>query len=395
MENLDVVVIAQFSGDGKNSNNRFREVCSDLSETGANVELVTSTFLHAKKKHSDLSLDDEVPFKVTQIDEPGYEKNVSIRRIMSHRKLASNLEKYLTSRQVPDVIYCAVPSLEIAATSLKFARREKVRIIFDIQDLWPEAFEMVIKPRFLAKLGLWPLKKKADALYRGADEIVTVSETYSRRVMNSRQGRSSARTVYLGTRLEKFDQYPALPWESEEHTLHLVYIGTLGHSYDLPLVFDSLRELKRKNIVFTFHIMGSGPMENQWKIAAEDLSDSVQFHGRLPYGEMVSRLKSCDIAINPIVAGSAGSIINKVCDYAAASLPVVNTQDNVEYRELLADFGGGINCEATVDSMSQAIIDLYHDESRRRLMAAASRSMAVELFDRTVSYRSIRDLILE
>lgn len=394
MNSPDVVVIAQYSGDGPNSNNRFREICSGLAALGIKVELVTSNFFHAKKRHLDLSAERSSSFEVIQIDEPGYRKNISVRRILSHRKLAQNLKEYLEIRRVPDVIYCAVPSLDVAEVAVKYANRRGVKLIFDVQDLWPEAFEMVLKPKSAAKIILAPLRKKADRIYRSGDAIVTVSQTYSRRVMAVRSDPSTVKTVYLGTRLKSFDDYTSLSCEEESSVLQLVYIGTLGRSYDLPLVFDALRELRRRQIDFQFHIMGSGPLESQWKELASDLANHVVFYGRLPYGEMVSRLKSCDVAINPIVPGSAGSIINKVCDYAAAGLPVVNTQESEEYRNLLGEYRSGINCDPTAQSVANAISALNQDENLRKSMGQSSREMAVELFDRDSSYRVIWETIL-
>ena len=44
---------------------------------------------------------------------------------------------------------------------------------------------------------------------------------------------------------------------------------------------------------------------------------------------MVGMLGVCDIAVNSISKGAAQSIINKHGDYAAAGLPVVNTQESL------------------------------------------------------------------
>lgn len=63
---------------------------------------------------------------------------------------------------------------------------------------------------------------------------------------------------------------------------------------------------------------------------------------------MVGLLCSCDIAVNPIKKGSAGSIINKVGDYAAAGIPVVNTQENLEYKNILEEYNAGINVKTRV-----------------------------------------------
>lgn len=393
MTTLDVLVIAQYSGDSTGSNNRFREICDELTSHVSSVELVTSSFVHSKKQQADPNLDGKYAFKITRIHEPGYQKNISFQRIWSHRKLAKNLQRYLAARKKPDVIYCAIPSPIVANAALSYAQRNKVRVVLDVQDLWPEAFEMVIRPKLIAKAMFFPLRMKANEIYKSADQVVTVSQTYSNRVERARNGTNPVRTVYLGTRLEEFDQIVPERNIQQPGILQLVYIGTLGHSYDLPLVFNSLRLLREQGVAFKFHIMGSGPMEPRWQEESADLFDVVKFYGRLPYPEMVSRLKSCDVALNPIVPGSAGSVINKVCDYAAAGLPVVNTQDSDEYRNLLEEFGAGISCEPTPDSVVSAIITLAEDAAYRNSLAGGARHLAITHFDRSISYRRILQLI--
>ena len=111
---------------------------------------------------------------------------------------------------------------------------------------------------------------------------------------------------------------------------------------------------------------------------------------------MAERLKQCDIAVNPIRSGSAGSIINKVGDYAMAGLPVVNTQECPEYRNLLEQYCAGINCKCEdSDEISAAILKLSDDSELRTEMAKNSRKLGLEMFDRRNSYRKITDVILE
>src|SRR5699024_10292269 len=105
-------------------------------------------------------------------------------------------------------------------------------------------------------------------------------------------------------------------------------------------------------------------------------------------------LRGCDIAVNPIVAGAAQSITNKVGDYAAAGLPVVNSQECEEYRTLLDAYGAGISCDAGARSIASALEKLASD-GRLPERAKGSRLMAEEHFDRGVTYRRLGELILD
>ena len=118
--------------------------------------------------------------------------------------------------------------------------------------------------------------------------------------------------------------------------------------------------------------------------------------GRLPYEKMVKILCECDIAVNPIAKGAAQSIINKVGDYAAAGLPVVNTQECEEYRNIVTNYKIGINCENnnSID-MANKIYELYNNVNERKEMGRNNRKLAEEKFDRRKTYIKIVKLIEE
>ena len=107
---------------------------------------------------------------------------------------------------------------------------------------------------------------------------------------------------------------------------------------------------------------------------------------------MVSLLTQCNIAVNPIRKGSAGSVINKVGDYAMAGLPVINTQECQEYRNLLIEYNAGINCNCEdAKSVSVALKRLIKDEKLRNQMSRGSRKLGLEKFDRGMTYQLIVD----
>ena len=100
-----------------------------------------------------------------------------------------------------------------------------------------------------------------------------------------------------------------------------------------------------------------------------------------------SYLAASDIAVNPIVGKSVASIINKVCDYATAGVPVVNDQNSREYRELLDEYHAGINCDNNnAQQFADAILTLYRDENLRKDMKSGALRLAKEKFDRNKTY---------
>lgn len=205
----DILIIVHFTMvPGEAGNARFKYISDKIDKKDANVEIITTAFSHLKKMHRKVSDEqrNSVTYKLTMIDEPGYTKNVSLKRFYSHYKIGKNLKKYLDKREKPDLIYCAVPSLDVAKAAAEYAEKNDVRFIIDVQDLWPEAFKMAFNIPILSDMMFYPMKRQADYIYRQADGIVAVSQTYADRALKSNTKCSSARSVYLGTDLGSFDK---------------------------------------------------------------------------------------------------------------------------------------------------------------------------------------------
>lgn len=389
---MDIAIIANFCRDfSETDNGRFMYLAKKLSENNE-VEIITSDFYHEKKTHRE-KVTVKWPFKITYIHEPGYKKNVSIKRFLSHKTLAKNLTKHLKTRKKPDVIYCAVPSLDFTQAASIYAKQYNIKFIVDIQDLWPEAFKMVFNIPVVSNLIFAPMNWQANRIYKSADHIVAVSKTYLQRARQVNKS-TDITVVFLGTEMSTFDSYATQNSTNDDKT-KIAYIGTLGNSYDIENVIRAIDKLtNKKNLKFV--IMGDGPSRGRFEKFAKQFDFEIEFTGRLDYPEMVSRLTDCDIAINPIVKGSAGSVINKVGDYAMAGLPVINTQECQEYRDLIDIYHAGINCECeNVDEIANAISILCENEEIRIKMGKGNRKMAAEKFDREQTYQQIKKVILE
>ena len=49
--------------------------------------------------------------------------------------------------------------------------KNDVRFIIDVQDIWPEAFKIILNIPVLSDIIYYPMKKQADYIYSAADEI--------------------------------------------------------------------------------------------------------------------------------------------------------------------------------------------------------------------------------
>ena len=379
-------------------NNRFIYLADLLCNYGYQVEIVTTTFSHkAKKSRSiDPMLLDSLPYQFTMLSEPGYPRNVCLKRFASHHIFGKNLKVYLDKIEKPSLVYISVPSLDVGSVAAEYCRKNAIPLMIDIQDLWPEAFKLVFHVPIISDVIFAPMTAQANHFYRQADKIIAVSETYKERGLKSNDKDTEGLCVYLGTDLQHFD-HSADHYNVEKPNgeIWIAYVGTLGHSYNIEIIIDALNHIADRipdHVVFK--VLGDGPYLERFKEYAKGCKVKVDFLGRLQYSQMAAYLKNADIAVNPICKGAAQSIINKHADYAAAGLPVVSTQESAEYRKLITDYQCGINCDVeSAHQVGEALEMLITDPEKRNTMGRNSRRMAEERFDRRNTYQLILEEI--
>lgn len=391
---MRIKIISNFPGslDGSYTD-RFVYLAKMMHDRGNEVELIASDFCHDNKKERETKVCDMYPFKITLLHEEPYIRNVSLQRLKSHYAWGKRVEKYLNTINKPNAIYCAIPSLTASKAVANYCKKKRVKFIVDLQDLWPEAFAMAVPNKLIQQFFL-PMKWYADASYRAADLAVAVSETYVRRILTVNKKLSSGLSVYLGNDGNEFDigkkEYHL---ERTDDEFVIGYIGNMSTSYDIPMVFDALAKVtKRNNIAkqIRFVLIGGGVDEEKFKEYGKRVYPNHTFMGKKNYQEMAGMVSDCDIVVNPIIKGSVASIINKVGDYALSGVPVINTQESEEYRKLVETYHCGINCRCgNSDDVADAIERLLNDPELRKSMSEGQKRLGKEKFDRRYTYSKI------
>lgn len=327
---------------------RFAYLARLLVENGYELEVVTSTFYHMNKVHRDikkLSIE-QYPYKITFINEPGYKKNVSFKRLKSIKVFNKGVKQYLNDMsEVPDLVYVPVPSIKLGHICADYAKVHNIPFIMDIEDLWPESFTMLTHSKLLTRLLFFPWFISANKLYRKVDAVVSVSQTFLDRVLRVRKDNPPTCVSYIGANFDRAASIDASDVRKIDGDTWITYIGTLGKSYNLKLFIDAIDIIYREEhrMDFNLRILGDGPDREKLEKYSQDKLGRVEFFGLLPYEEMIKILKNSDYGINPINPNSVASIINKVGDYASVGLPVINTQQCTEYINILRETNSGIS----------------------------------------------------
>ncbi|HHS0963913.1 TPA: glycosyltransferase [Neisseria meningitidis] len=366
--------------------NRFWYLAERLSQSH-DVLLITSRFRHYDKsfrRHEDAAATSNGRLRVKLLDEPGYRKNVSLARVASHRVFVRNLARWLHSPQAAeqDIVYSAYPLMATNLLLGKHKARLGYKLIVDVQDVWPESFSSVVP--FLKKVPhkLLPFASRANRAYRYADALVAVSQTYLDRAKEANPN-VPGEAVYIGADIPKLDAAPAKDFGDDK--TRFFYLGTLSYSYDVETVCKGVRKLLDAGENVELHIMGGGPDLDRLKQYA---CDGIKFYGYIPYAEMMSVAKGCDISVNAIHSYAMQSVTNKLSDYMALQKPILNSQNNAEVLDLMNLLPHENYRSGDVDSFVQASKNIL-----KRKNDPVQSDEIVRRFKRDVAYQKIVNLI--
>ncbi|KLT73853.1 glycosyl transferase family 1 [Neisseria arctica] len=313
--------------------NRFWYLAELLSQKH-DVLLLTSNFKHYDKsfrRPEDAENASKGRLRVKLLAESGYQKNVSLQRVQSHHVFVKNFEQWLQSCRPgdQDIVFSAYPLIATNLLLGKHKQRLGYKLIIDVQDVWPESFSSVVPVLKKIPHNLLPFAYRANTAYAAADGLVAVSQTYLDRAKEANP-KVPGEVVYIGADFNTLDSVEAKAFATG--TTRFFYLGTLSFSYDVETVCKGIQALLDAGEEVELHIMGGGPDLEKLKAYA---NESIIFYGYLPYAEMMSIAKGCDISVNPIHSYAMQSITNKLSDYMALQKPILNSQVNDEVSQVL------------------------------------------------------------
>lgn len=371
---------------------------------GYDVTFLTSDFNHYEKRKRNIEefyanypqYEDVVKF----VHMKEYEKNISIKRFVSNYSCEkAMLEWYKKNGKDFDIIYVSWPVYWLMRKIRKYSQKFGAKIVLDVNDLWPDSLKMVLKNDFFYNLFTFKMQKDTKKSFSNADAIVAVSDEYMNLAAAQNKRATEKISVYIGAMLNRFDEGIAkysCDIEKKDGEYWLIYVGTLGKSYDIDTVIkvvDKLRKNEKINI--RLKILGQGPMEDHLRQLTQSLDcDGVDFIGFVNYETMAAYLNKSDACMNCIKQRASQSIINKIADYFASGRPVLNCGSCVEMANLIEQYNSGFNYEAeNEESLKKVILQLLADSTGAMEKGQNARKLAELKFDREKSHQQIIELI--
>jgi glycosyltransferase involved in cell wall biosynthesis len=332
----------------------------ELLENGHTVELWTSTFEHVQHKYhrrgSKLECQGE-RFSVQFIDGCGYSYDSSPRRLIHNRQTGKEFARVVSGRRSkPDIIFSPVPILELAEAVIEYSQANKVPVIVDVRDLWPDVYYRLF-PKWshpLVKLLLILEYRRVRRVFSQADGITAVSKTYldwglehAGRAMGSNDavfplGYTDAVSA-VDQPVAQRAAAMARQFGITEHHFVVSFVGTFCGSYNLETVLESARLLREDDRVrFLIAGTGDGFINISEQVAG---LPNVFLLGWLDFVSVRAVLKLSTIGLAPYASDALMSLPNKPFEYMAAGLPLLSSLRG-ELDELISESGIGLAYEA-------------------------------------------------
>lgn len=246
----------------------------------------------------------------------------------------------------PDVVMATSPQFFCAVGGWMVSVLKRRPFVFELRDLWPASIIAVgaMRKSLLIRL----LEKLELFLYRRADAIVSVTESFRTDLVSRGVPADKIHVVINGVDLDRYEPRPRDATLAREFGLEgkfvAGYMGTHGMAHALARVLEAAeRLLHREDIAFFF--AGSGAERARVEqIVAERELHNVRLIPRQPKERMPALWSLCDLSIVPLrdTPVFATVIPSKIFESMGMGVPILMSLPEGEATGIVRKTGAGV-----------------------------------------------------
>lgn len=385
----------------------FAEVLADL---GHSVTWWSSTFDHTAKKlraESDQNFELRDNYQLRLLHGKPYQKNISLQRFINHRNLATRFR--IQTRQIdqlPDIIFCSFPTIELAHEALLFGKRHGIPVIFDVRDMWPDIFvnlaPKVARP--FVRIGLSNLFRTTRKCFAGAfaitghaPDFVDWGLEYAGRKKTKwdrdfpfgYHDRTPEQDA-LGIANQFWDQ---LGVTSQSEVPTICFFGALGKQFVMEPVIEAVRRIN-KDTPIKLVVCGDGGRLPDYRRSTEK-DGNILFPGWVEGPQIWSLMRRSTIAVAPYQdsADFRASIPNKAIEYMSAGLPILSSLGGGELNQLLEERQCGQSYAGNSQVLESQIRNLLDSPDKLNKMSSNARQLFEERFRAETVYGELAEYL--
>jgi colanic acid/amylovoran biosynthesis glycosyltransferase len=187
---------------------------------------------------------------------------------------------------------------------------------------------------------------------------------------------------------------PPTDRSGSDRSAEILFVGRLLHGKGLPLLFDAIAELRRRDLDVRATIVGDGPARAELEAVARGLglSAHVRFLGSVGQDDIRSHYARADLFCLPSFAEGIPVV---AMEAMAMELPVVSTRI-AGLAELIEDGRHGfLVAPGRVDELTDALERLVRAPAERKQMGRAARQKVSDDYDVARSAERMRAVFEE
>lgn len=379
-----------------------------LIERGHNVELWTSTFDHANHQHiCNQSFIEKIGDRISIqfIKGCGYASDISLKRLLHNRQTSREFIRLANGREeFPDIIFTQIPILELAQAVVNYANKQRIPVVVDIRDLWPEVYLTMI-PAFLhpvGKLLLYAEYERVKFILSNATSITAVSKeylykgiAYAGRAQHDRDSYfplGSYDGAHLDSTPSEEKQISILAKYGIDETKFIVtFVGTFSKFLDVRNILDAAALLIDKKKIRII-IVGTGKHVKNFSKKAACLPN-VTMTGWLNAESIRAILNYTNVGLAAYAKDALMSLPNKPFEYMAAGLPLLSSLPG-ELSQLINKYGIGRHYKAgDPRSMAEEICWFYNHPEEAKNMGKRSFDLFSKKYRSDIVYKEFSEFL--
>ncbi|MCQ2754263.1 MAG: glycosyltransferase family 4 protein [bacterium] len=315
-----------------------------------------------------LSLKNKENLKIINISWNEPDKSSFIKRYISSLKYYKVCEKKIKKLNNIDVIF--LQSNNTAVLHVMFAKRHKIPIVYNVQDIFP--FDALAVGKLSKNNPAFIISRKMQALaYKKADRVVTISEDLAK--VLRQESKRDIDIIYNWS----YQNEPYCIKDKDNHFLNtygikredgfrVVYAGNIGQMMNADMLINVAKYLRGYKLI-KFYIIGVGSnLDYLKKKANENNLDNLLFYPPQPMEYAPDNYCMADVNINPVPKG-----VIYTCMPSKTNTCLLSRKPTVVSMDLDSDMAKKLSnidkwtVVAPDDAVSfaNAILDIYNNKN--------------------------------
>jgi len=369
---------------------RSYEMARRFVERGHEVDLITAD--RNAPENSGWRESVEAGIRVHWLPVP-YSNTMSAReRIAAFFKFAYGAAQKAASIKA-DLVFATSTPLTIALPAVWTSKRQKIPMVFEIRDLWPEL------PIAMGAIKGRPAIAAAERLerfaYRNAAHVVALSPGMKDGVVRTGYPANRVHVIPNSSDIALFD-VPAAAGEAyraENAWLGnrplIVYIGTLGQINGVSYLAELAAQVRAEAPEVRFAVIGGGQEEAKIRARAQELgilNETFFMPGKVPKNQVPTILSAATMASSLFIDLKEmwDNSANKFFDGLAAGKPIMINYGGWQ-ADILRETGAGIVLDPhDMNAAKDALLKVLRDEAWLKDAGHRAHKLAKERFARDV-----------